>query len=210
MTINVSFLQLTGYPIVARAARVCTAREDDKIYTPQEDYEMVLKLIKRGHESVLEHMVFTFEIEGISRACLMELTRHRIASYSVQSTRLSLKKKAKEELMANPMWASKYVVKTGRPYIDFHNEEAVKKAFTCLNAGVPADQAKYSLPETFKTKLIMTLNLRSFRNLLNLRASKKAHAEIEKLAYQMVGALPEEYWPFVQDCLNGDQFIKGD
>ena len=90
---NVKLLEFTPNPekIVATAARLCyspaTIDETSENLTPEKISSFVKMLASMGHESPLEHISFTFGIEGVSRSLLAQLTRHRIASYSVQSQR---------------------------------------------------------------------------------------------------------------------------
>ena len=91
--LRVSLIAYTPEPekVVAAAAKLCysSAGVDDLLagLTPEKSREFVEKLAKLGHESPTEHVSFTFAIEGVSRSLLAQITRHRIASYSVQSQR---------------------------------------------------------------------------------------------------------------------------
>ena len=91
--LNVSLITYTPEPekVVAAAAKLCysNAHIDDLLsgLTPEKSREFVERLAKLGHESPTEHVSFTFGIEGVSRSLLAQITRHRIASYSVQSQR---------------------------------------------------------------------------------------------------------------------------
>ena len=94
--IKVKLLDYTPEPerVVAMAARLCYsaagAEELAERLSEEKVREMVRKMVKIGHGSTLEHASFTFGIEGVSRTLLAQITRHRIASFSVQSQRLSL------------------------------------------------------------------------------------------------------------------------
>ena len=93
VTPTVKLLAHTPNPeqVIATAAKLCYANSDiGSLYdglTPEKSAEFVEKLMSMGHESPIEHITFTFGIEGISRACSHQLVRHRIASYSQQSQR---------------------------------------------------------------------------------------------------------------------------
>lgn len=152
------------------------------------------------HESVIEHLVYNFDIDGISRACLQEVARHRIASYTVKSTRYTLKELIDEDVFTkydnyageeNILRASKYVVLTGDEDIDNWTVCALDNLRLSLVQGVPNDKAKYCMPEAYKTSLVMTINARSLQNFLSLRTDKKALWEIQLLAKAMFEALPE-------------------
>jgi thymidylate synthase (FAD) len=142
---------------------------------------------KYKHSSVLEHLSYTFYIEGISRACLQELARHRIASLSVKSTRYTLKelKQAKD--------LTQFIVFTGDSVVDRASLEALKNVQYALQEGLSNDKVKYCLPESYKTELTWTINARSLQNFLRLRLSKDALWEIRSLAEAVKAALPEEH-----------------
>ncbi len=177
----------------ARAARLCVGKTF--VGNEADAVRYLRGLIEKGHESVIEHLVFTFQIKGISRACLQELVRHRIASYSVKSTRYTLKELLKGDV-------KDFIV--GLDQLSPNQQELILNTLLeikgCLAKGVPNDKAKMLLPECFATELFMTMNLRSFRNFLRLRTSKRAHAEIRELAYNMVKALPLVLYPLISDC----------
>ena len=154
---------------------------------------------KNKHASTIEHLVYTFDIDGISRACLQELARHRIASYSVKSTRYTLK-----EL--------KHIDTTGYNYTDFvvsinheidrANCRQLSTIHSMLKDGLSNDIAKYMLPEAYKTSLVMTINARSLQNFLSLRTSKAALWEIRKLAKNMFDVLPEKHKFLFEEYVN--------
>lgn len=165
---------------------------------------------KNKHASTLEHLVYTFDIDGISRACLQELARHRLASYSVKSTRYTLKE-LKEETSISAIFdydlqgawgvASKYIVGTGNIDIDNSSIAALQRLHLMLKLGLPNDKAKYCLPEAYKTSLVMTINARSLQNFLSLRTSKSALWEIQDLAIELYTKLPEEHKYLFSDCV---------
>lgn len=150
------------------------------------------------HESVIEHLVYNFDIDGISRACLQEVARHRIASYTVKSTRYTLKE-LKEVGFNVPTSAcdfnwhtfNTFCVMTGVPQVDRASARALKELKTLIDSGEANDKAKYCMPEAYKTSLVMTINARSLQNFLGLRTDKKALWEIQLLAKAMFEALPE-------------------
>lgn len=187
---RVKLMHRTPLSVATHAARVCTATEGNGcVSTP--DRRLLKTLAKKGHESVLEHIVLTFQIEGMSRGCLQELVRHRIASYSVQSTRWSLKKLASR--MTPDQDVDNYLVSTGDSSFDYLNRmQLLRVVWLLRNGEVKNDTAKMMLPEAFKTKAVVTMNLRSFRNFLNLRTAKDAHWEIRDLAHRMFQELPDE------------------
>jgi len=142
---------------------------------------------KNKHGSTLEHIQYTFDIDGISRACLQELARHRMASLSVKSTRYTLK-----ELRAVGANLSDFIVEV-IPDVDQANKKQLTRLLGLLNAGVSNDIVKYMLPEAYKTSLVWSINMRSLQNFLNLRTSKAALPEIRELAYRIFDKLPDDH-----------------
>ncbi len=161
---------------------------------------------KFKHQSILEHVSYNFYIEGVSRALLQELARHRIASLSVKSTRYTLKELKTEEpfpshigsmsqreLEDNLPRLNKYLVMTGEKLVDMASISALENLRQCLVAGISNDKAKYCLPEAYKTSLTWTINMRSLQNFISLRSDKSALWEIRDLANMVYNNLPEEH-----------------
>ena len=188
--------------IIIEATRTCYDSMSKSDNLGDKDLALLKKIIDSKHESVLEHMVFTFKITDISRACLQELARHRIASYSVKSTRYTLK-----ELRDTPdNELEKFLIEDIEAIVKYSSIESLKKIKMMLNMSNPdMDKIKYALPECYKTELVWTINLRSLRNFLKLRLSLKAHQEIRKLAtiiYScLVANLPNDI--LFQDVIDG-------
>ena len=188
--------------IIIEATRTCYDSMSKSDNLGDKDLALLKKIIDSKHESVLEHMVFTFKITDISRACLQELARHRIASYSVKSTRYTLK-----ELRDTPdNELEKFLIEDIESIVKSSAIDSLKKIKMMLNMSNPdMDKIKYALPECYKTELVWTINLRSLRNFLKLRLSLKAHQEIRKLAtiiYScLVANLPNDI--LFQDVIDG-------
>jgi len=161
---------------------------------------------KNRHSSTLEHLVYNFDISNISRACLQELARHRIASYSVKSTRYTLKE-LKDELPFTEYTdlnhqdylndgrerAEKYLVMTEDERVNRMGILALDNLRDLLNENISNDIVKYALPESYKTELSWTINARSLQNFLSLRTSKSALWEIRNLALEVHNQLPEDH-----------------
>lgn len=177
------------------------------------DKELIYRVgNKNKHKSTLEHLNYTFAIDGISRACLQELARHRHASLSVKSTRYTLKELKDEELdivrkgkeiSFNKDRADKYIVFTGTNLVDKCSMISLWNLQDRLRDGIANDQAKYCLPEAFKTSLVWTINARSLQNFLELRTSKAALWEIRDLAYEVFKMLPEDHKYLFKEFVNG-------
>lgn len=151
-----------------------------------------------GHLSVLEHAAFTFRISGVSRVLLAQLTRHRIASYSVQSQRYC---GANLDLVIPDSMAREELVDE---MIDV--KKAVEKLYTkAVGLGVPAEDARYFTLQGGKTSLILTMNARELWHLFELRCCNRAQWEIRDMACQMLAlckiAAPELFKNAGPGCL---------
>ena len=156
---------------------------------------------KFKHGSTLEHLVYTFFIDGISRAVLQELARHRITSLSVKSTRYTLKE-LKNCGYIDGKIAKKYLVMTGNEPVDSASIDALRNVQKILLNGTSNDIVKYCLPESYKTTLTWTINARSLQNFLNLRTNKSALWEIQQLAHSVYNELPSEHKYIFDDYVN--------
>lgn len=171
---------------------------------PHSDSEKVKARINRvanvsKHASTIEHISYSLDIDGISRSCLIELSRHRIASYTVKSSRYTLQELKKEQpfdivsIANDGVKASKYIVLTGNKDVDNMSILALENVRRMVQEGKTNDVSKYCMPESFKTSLVMTINARSLQNFLELRSSKHALWEIQLLARAIYGAIPNEH-----------------
>lgn len=165
------------------------------------------------HKSVLEHLFYNFDIRGISRACLQELARHRMASLSVKSTRYTLKELNKEESFLplckdNYKRAQKFIVLQGHELIDFNAIHSLENLRLAVKDGIANDIAKYIIPECYRTELVWSINARSLQNFLELRTAKVALKEIRELAYSVYKALPQEHLYLFSGCLRDDFVIN--
>ncbi len=151
----------------------------------------------------LEHLVYSFYIQEVSRALLQELARHRIASLSVKSSRYTLKElKNIDKFDINDLNnASKFLVLTGDKRVDRASIQALNTLQELLKSGVSNDIAKYALPESYKTELTWTINARSLQNFLKLRSSKSALWEIRKLAREIFENIPVEHKYLFEECI---------
>lgn len=156
------------------------------------------RLREPKHDSVLEHVNYSFRLK-FSRALLQELSRHRHASESVQSTRYALKK------VIN---AGNCSYMTGDCAVDFYTAEAMKTVIGMVKKKMSNDIVKYVLPESFMTENVYTINARSLRNLLYLRTHSKALKEFRDLGMAMYEELPEEHRFLYSDVMWEDSSGK--
>lgn len=156
---------------------------------------------KFKHASILEHISYNFYISDISRGLLQELARHRMSSFSVKSTRYTLKELKEENQFAlngyhtaaDKTRASKYLVYSGVDIVDTMSIRALENLRQIIVSGVSNDRAKYCLPESYKTELTWSINARSLQNFLYLRSDKSALWEIRELAQAIYNALPDDH-----------------
>lgn len=205
---KVELLQNGSLEVAAHAIRTCWQSFDKSDKGGEKDCELIDRVgNKFKHASTLEHLTYTFYIQGISRALLQELSRHRMASPSVKSTRYTLKELKNEEsfisqdpntnqLHSTPEQikrSEKYLVFTGDNDIDMASINALDYLRWLLIQGKSNDKAKYCLPESYKTELTWTINARSLQNFISLRSSKSALWEIQNLAKALFEALPKDH-----------------
>ena len=185
---NVTLIEHTPNPerTVALAARLCyspTSIDDLREKLAASDIESFLdKIMSLGHHSVLEHASFTFGIEGISRVTTHQLVRHRIASFSQQSQRYVSHKEEFASIMPDTI--------AGNPearQIFASMSETVHKAYAQLiDMGIPAEDARYILPNATETKIIMTMNARELLHFFALRCCQRAQWEIREMSDEML------------------------
>ena len=186
---KVSLLQHTPEPerTVALAAKLCYSSaaigELHEKLSNADITEFLAKIMSLGHQSVLEHVSFTFGIEGISRACSHQLVRHRLASYSQQSQRYVTFKGNEFPLVAPATIASSQK----RLEIFTKAIEATATAYRQLvDDGVPAEDARFILPNATETKIIVTMNARELLHFFELRCCERAQWEIRAMAIEML------------------------
>jgi thymidylate synthase (FAD) len=223
---KIELLNYTPLWVSSTAIRKCWASEDKSdtyqtdagdIIIGEKDRDLIDRIgNKNKHSSTLEHLYYNFDIKDVSRGLLQELSRHRIASYTVKSTRYTLKELKSEEAFLNYVSVTdgdyeenndgferskKYIVHTGVKLVDLASILALDNLRDVLLSGVPNDKAKYCLPESYKTSLVMSINARSFQNFLSLRTAKDALWEIRDLANAMFDKIPQEHKYLFEDCV---------
>ncbi len=178
--------------VIALAAKLCYAGGDldslrEKIEKKDQE-KFIRQLTEMGHMSVLEHASFTFLIEGVSRSLLAQLTRHRIASFSVQSQRYVSYDKG-----------FSYIIP---PAIEALGEDDVRE-YECEMAEMQSwyqswqeklggksekanEDARFVLPNACSTRLMVTMNVRELLHFFSLRCCSRAQWEIRALARKML------------------------
>lgn len=171
---KVSLIEATPFAdqLCGEAAAVCTDADN---------YQRSLQhAMESGHTSVLEHAVFTFRVEGLSRAALAQLTRHRLASFDVQSQRY----------VKLDNWKAVIPDSIAKSGLLNEAEGCIRNSMDVyrrlMEAGVPAEDARYVTPQAVTTTLIMTMNARELLHFFSLRTCNRAQWEIRRLADQML------------------------
>lgn len=197
---------------VALGAKLCYSRSDlqgltEKI-SSRDQSDFIRKLMNMGHESVFEHASFTFGIEGVSRVLLAQLTRHRIASFSVQSQRYVSYEKGFGYIIPPKIEAlGQDAVEEFQRQMDTV-EEWYKGWQEKLGTGEGSNEdARFVLPNACETRILMTMNVRELRHFFSLRMCNRAQWEIRAMAEQMhllcMQAAPALFADAGPGCLRG-------
>ncbi len=171
---------------IATAARLCYApvgAAELMETMPEERVRSVLTTImSSGHFSTLEHASYTFAIDGVSRVLTHQLVRHRLASFNQQSQRY-VKFKDGFPFVTPPTIAENAEADAAfRALMD-----AAADAYQqLLDAGIPAEDARFVLPNAAETKIVTTMNVRELLHFFELRCCHRAQWEIQELACRML------------------------
>ena len=209
--LKVRLIEHTPNPekVIAAAAKLCYSSSDiDSLFDgldEEKTQKFISHLMSLGHESPVEHASFTFGIEGVSRALLAQITRHRIASFSVKSQRYvnetDFSYIVPPEIEKCPEAAeffSKTMLKIEESYEELakilkknHYERLIAEGVSEKEASKIAEKAacedaRFVLPNACETKMIVTMNVRSLFNFFNLRCCSRAQWEIRELATEML------------------------
>lgn len=181
---------------IATAARLCYAAVGaaELMETmPEERVKSVLSTIMgSGHFSTLEHASYTFAVDGVSRALTHQLVRHRIASYNQQSQRYV--KFADGLPVVKP--ESVAADQAASALFDETMEKAQEAYRALLDIGVPAEDARYLLPNAVESKIVITMNVRELLHFFSVRCCNRAQWEIRDMAHRML-ALARPTAPFI-------------
>lgn len=168
--------ELTVLKKIEASGRVCYKSEN--LTTDDSCYKFVEKIIERGHEAVLEHVNITCKFI-CDRGVMAELTRHRIASFCVESSRYC--NYSKDKFSNNISVVRPQSIKPGTEEEQLWKkscEFSEKTYMQMLKVGVSPEIARSVLPTCLKTEIVMTANLRQWRNVLKLRTSNAAHPDM--------------------------------
>lgn len=175
---------------IEQAGRVCYKSEDR--ITDESAIKFVKDIVKRGHEAVLEHYSFTVKFI-VDRGVSHEIVRHRVASYCQESTRYcnySKDKFGNEITVIKPCFWDEQSFEYIRWLQACKNcEEAY---FTLLKNKTTPQQARAVLPNSLKTEVVMTANIREWRHFFKLRTSSAAHPQMREVAIPLLKELQEK------------------
>lgn len=165
---------------IERIGRVCYKSEER--ITDDSARKFVASILKSGHESVIEHEKISVRIV-CDRGVTHEIVRHRIASYSQESTRYcnySKEKFGKELTLIKPLFWEEDSIEF-KMWMDAMQiiEDTYNKL---IEAGAEPQQARSILPNSLKTEIVVTMNLREWRHFFQLRTAKRAHPQMREVA----------------------------
>lgn len=195
--------------LIATAAKLCYSSSDISSLreglTEDKTKSFIEMLVSIGHESVMEHVYFTFGIEGISRACSHQLVRHRIASYSQKSQRyvnengfdfvtppaIAAVPDAKAEFDKQMTAVTEAYAKIADILTEEHKKAFIADGLSEKDAASKArklanEDARFILPNACETKIVVTMNVRSLFNLFRHRCCNRAQWEIREVAVEML------------------------
>ncbi len=186
---------------VYSACRTCySALSPIEIYENAEDEEKMLKLIKNvissGHHSTIEHIQISFAISNVSRACTHQLVRHRLMSFSQKSQRY-VQERGQFDYIIPPTICKEPVLR--EIFVKFM-EEISNKYQEFVDAGIPAEDARFVLPNAASSSLVASLNLRELIHLAQLRLCTRAQYEIRTMVRMMCECVIKEE-PWLRDYL---------
>ena len=186
---------------IEKIGRVCY-KSEGKI-TEDSAEKFISNIIESGHESVIEHETISVRVicdRGVSH----EIVRHRIASYSQESTRYcnySNEKFGKELTVIKPIFWTEDSIEY-KVWLEMMNE--IEKKYNMLvDMGAKPQEARSILPNSLKTEIIMTMNLREWRHFFKLRTSLRAHPKMREIAIIILEKFKKEIPVFFDDFVVG-------
>lgn len=189
---KIKLLSMTREPLLT-ASIACS-----KCYMSTPNSNIVKHCWESGHTSVTEHIYFTFEIEGVSRSLLAQLTRHRMASYSVTSQRYV-------DMKSFDMIIPREIDKEPAAKEEFLKamDSSMESYEKLQEMGMKNEDARAVLSNACSTNLVMTINLRSLANFMNERLCVRSQDEIRQLARQMKAVvLSQDCWGDFKEYLD--------
>lgn len=184
MKIEVVQITPNALDIIESMGRTCYASPSNK-----ETQEKFIKLrIQEGHESLLEHAIASFRVVEVSRALTHQLVRHRVAVYSQESQRYV--KADNFKFVIPDSIANDFVIDSEYRMLMARIRDFYSRA---VSRGIPAEDARYLLPNATHTKIGFTMNFRELRHFFKLRTEKHAQWEIRAMAKEMLDIMTKKY-----------------
>jgi len=184
---------------IERAGRTCY-KSEDKI-TSDSSARFIKNILSRGHESVLEHEKITVRII-CDRGVTHEIVRHRLASYSQESTRYcnyANNKFGNEITVIDPSeafdWIKNGSKECNRLWCIWEDsmKQAERNYFELLEYGATPQEARSVLPNSLKTEIVMTANIREWRHFFKLRTAVSAHPQMRQITRPMLKEFRERF-----------------
>ena len=217
VTPNVKLIRYTPAPeeLIAMAGKLCYSAADlDDLgegVAERDQTKYLSRLSEMGHYSTFEHASFTFGIEGVSRSLLAQITRHRIASFSVQSQRYVAL--GDDENGFDYVVPPRIAALGEEAEAEYHAQMAQMNAWyqawrKRLGTGEASNEdARFVLPNAAATRMLVTMNARELLHFLSLRCCNRAQWEIRSVAWQMLAlayeAAPALFGKAGPGCLRG-------
>ncbi len=192
---------------IERIGRICY-KSEDKI-TADSAEKFVKMIIKSGHESVIEHVSVSVKFV-CDRGVTHELVRHRLAAYSQESTRYANYSKdrfGKEITVIEPLFWEK----NSKEYSLWEKAmlNAEKYYMSLLENGARPEQARSVLPNSLKTEIVMTANLREWKHVFRLRCSEKAHPQMREIMKPLLKEMSEKIPVIFEDITTPPFLFEG-
>jgi thymidylate synthase (FAD) len=196
-SVELLFVTPNSAQLIEAAGRTCYKSED--LITDDSADKFVKMIGKRGHVSVIEHAYATFRFIT-DRGITHEIVRHRLASYSQESTRYcnySKEKFGREISVVQPSWFATNTLEVLRARDVWADamQTAEQRYFDLIDAGAPPQIARSVLPTCLKTEIVMTANFREWCHFIRLRLAPAAHPDIRPLAFEVWKNLVKECPP---------------
>lgn len=206
--------------VMEKAGKRREKRKDESLSLEEKEKYLIRKCIRRGHYGVLEHVFMTFGVKLMSRACMAQITRHRLISFDIQSQRYVDFSSADPERFYTPrsFTAESVTSREGKKEITLSKEERKEmyselvenaQAFyeKMVDAGVPKEDARMGLPIGTRVNGTMSMNLRHLLHIIDIRGAGDAQGEINYLSYQMA---QEAYdaMPRILDIYFEDMYMR--
>lgn len=167
------------------AAKICYGKEHDHL-SEVDQIQLITKILKARHFSILEHCSLMFYITGVSRNFSHQLVRHRHISYAQQSLHYTIAEDT--SIAIGTKVPTEYIA-----VMELQAKRAVELYQTLVDKGVPREEARHILPSGIATKIVCTSNLREWLHFVSIRSCKVNCEEIREVALQIEAILLAQF-----------------